>query len=324
MIDDHFSPLINFSSRNNNNNNNRQHQCLNIIDLFLSFQGQDSLHHHHGKCSNSIDLFHLNYLYLLFKDNYLKDIFESIDNHDNLVKKFISIWSKLLIIIDDNDQNDCDTDQRKYEKLLIISRRIYRWFESESIVLLDNGIIFEKFLSILYDRFGLVTSNSERIKHMNNVDQYFRSMIIKSQQILTTISRRYSAMTKNIHFINLPPKDVRLLTRIYRSIAELISRLSQQIYIVGKSDCLLVTILENIIILPTNCQFLLQIKSLWPSLFRQSFPMIFEGLVQLDPNDPYLNRKIRQLILIYLPMISQYLNYTSIKVSVFYLISSFN
>ncbi|KAH9416552.1 hypothetical protein DERP_009915 [Dermatophagoides pteronyssinus] len=305
--------IINIIIMNNNNNNNRQHQSLNIIDLFLSFQGQDSLHHHHGKCSNSIDLFHLNYLYLLFKDNYLKDIFESIDNHDNLVKKFISIWSKLLIIIDDNDQNDCDTDQRKYEKLLIISRRIYRWFESDSIVLLDNGIIFEKFLSILYDRFGLVTSNSERIKHMNNVDQYFRSMIIKSQQILTTISRRYSAMTKNIHFINLPPKDVRLLTRIYRSIAELISRLSQQIYIVGKSDCLLVTILENIIILPTNCQFLLQIKSLWPSLFRQSFPMIFEGLVQLDPNDPYLNRKIRQLILIYLPMISQYLNYTSIK-----------
>ncbi|XP_075588206.1 uncharacterized protein LOC124494100 isoform X2 [Dermatophagoides farinae] len=297
---------------------------LNIIDLLLSFQGQDSHHHHHnssnniGKCyNNNVDVFHLHYLHLLFNDNFMVEILKSINSDNDLAQKFVATWSKLLITIDDDDDvnNDCEADTEKYEKLLVISRHIFRWYisrsESDSIVMLDIRIIYEKFLTILCDRFDS-TPNLERIIHMNRVDRYFRPMIIKSQQILATISRRYSAMTKNV-FINLPMKDVRLMTRMYRIIAELISRLSRQSYIVGKSDCLLIIILENLIILPSNSQFILQIKSLWPSLFRESFPMIFEGLIELDPNDPYLNRKIRQLILMYLPVMSQYLNYTAIK-----------
>lgn len=236
---------------------------LDIIEIFFDLKSKDN------EFNN--ELFQLNYFYLLFYENLIINWIKE-KCYKEYFSVFISIWCKLLIQINFEDNDD---EQNLDEKFLNVSRNIFQNFIMNDFIdanhpgsSTDNYdkndasqiplITFERILSKFAAEFQ---SNLDgQIEQINLVDQCFRKMINVCKQTISKHKWNFSNSS-----------DVNLMCKLYFNVSLLIFYLPKQLYISGNSDCLMVVILENIIILPSN---ILSVRTVWPTIFNKSFSLV--------------------------------------------------
>lgn len=146
---------------------------------------------------------------------------------------------------------------------------------------------FRHFLLELRSKWESSTSYSQKYKHYQLMIRFFGPFINDCRSLFTSKSNNQSRQQ---------------LTTSYLLISFILHHSANQLYLIGKSDSLLAIIFKNLI---SNLSGV-SLDSIESSQFiiGKCFPLIFEGICQLQiDGDPYLERKIRQLISIQLPFI---------------------
>lgn len=188
--------------------------------------------------------FQINYLYLLCEDFQIisklkKEV--SLDLFSEMNILLLSFWCRFL-----------PTGISTFpEKMSSISRNLVRNILSinatvlltETEKSLDEEILdyYRMFLQELQLKYSTLGSHAERLSYSALVKKYFCPLITECRVIFASVNSKTNAYTIN----------VKQLKTVLWLITYLLNTCCIQLYIAGKSDCLLALIFEHLLIVPS-------------------------------------------------------------------------
>lgn len=210
--------------------------------------------------------FQLDYLHQLFEDYLVISRFRE-ETTSELSDLLVASWCRLLVV----------TEPKSQAKLHSLSKSIARMYlelESECSSVgssspdldptPDQNVslsFFERYLVKLSRQLASPDGLNERSQQLQSVNRRFRWMITSAHHLLG--SRKWTGSEEQQWLVN-----------IMRQVALMVQHCARHLYIVGKSDCLLAVILENLVILPPTCHHLLTSRTTGNVILKVSFPMV--------------------------------------------------
>lgn len=201
--------------------------------------------------------FQLHFCYLLFEDYQIISQLKQEPNAD-LKTLLITTWCRLLVVVDNKYQSKLNLFSKNLFRMYMDQQNPNDNFSNKDDD--DNSMFyFKAFLHQLNAQYNSMNDFRDRSAHISKVDTYFQPMMRECSSII--LKQKSTQMA-----------DFTFTAKIFWFTSHLIHNCSKQLYIVGKSDCILAFSIENILIPSNNCLFLKNEQC--SILFNKCFPLV--------------------------------------------------